>query len=712
MKAFSIAPVALPAVPGRRYASPMLALIPFLLAACGGGGGAADAASTVASSISSVVGSVTTTVITTVTNVVSGTGTTGSTGTVAAGSADSAAAPAAAASAAPAAPAVPAAPATADAAAAAASAAPAAAASAATSTSTGSSNSSGSGSTTVAAPAPVTAAPAPSSGSTGTTATPATTTPVTTSRGPALPLQAPYLRVVLVDGAASNASDTGPGTAAVPYKTIGAAMSHLAPGDDVVIAAGVYRESIVVPALNWGSASTRIRALTAHTVTVKGSALVSAWALVSSNLYVTPWTGEEPEMVLNAGQALQQVGGTVFGGFPTNTAPDFVAQMAAQQVSWPGRLAGDQTTMAANSFYFDSAAKRLHVRLSTALTAGQALEVSNQRHVLIADNAAGLTVDGLDFAHANTSYAYRWGAVKVMGSANLINNVAVRDMDGTCVQLIGSDSALTNSTIDRCGQVGVTGKGSRLRFEGNQIQHGNTRGFDIWWEAGGMKLIGAGGADGLNDSIIRNNVVAYNTGNGIWVDWKNARNLIEGNTAAYNTGFGIQYEASQTGTIRYNLAYGNGLRGIYLLESSNCVVLGNAAFGNVMEGIGVVDGTRSAADPTLKPVGNQVSGNTIAWNDFNRNWVQMVLPGAGYGSTSDRNVLLAEGLAPRLSMGFVSASNPAYTQLSSWQAATGLDANSTTQTLATLATLKTAIAAQRLMAASELPAYVTAPGVP
>jgi parallel beta-helix repeat protein len=528
----------------------------------------------------------------------------------------------------------------------------------------------------------------------------------------AIPLQTPYLRVVLVDASASNASDTGPGTVTAPYKTITAAMAQLRPGDDVVIAAGTYRESIVVPALNWGNASTRIRALTARTVTVKGSTLVTAWTPVSGNLYATPWTWEEPEMVFNAGNALQQVGGTVFGGFPTNPSAEFIALMAAQATSWPGRVLGDQTTMAANSFYFDSAAKRLYVRLPSTLPAGQALEVSNQRHVLIADNAAGLTVDGLDFAHANTSYTYRWGAVKVMGTANLINNVAVRDMDGICVQLIGTDSALANSTIDRCGQVGVTGKGTRLRFEGNQILHGNTRGFDIWWEAGGMKLIGAGGADGLNDSVIRNNVVAYNSGNGIWVDWKNARNLIEGNTTAYNSGFGIQYEASQTGTIRNNLAYGNALRGIYLLESSNCVVQGNAVFGNAMEGIAVVDGTRSATDAMLKPAGNQVSGNTIAWNDYNRNWVQLVLPGASYGSSSDRNVLMAEGLAPRLSMGFVGSSNPAYEALSNWQAATGQDAHSTSETLPAPAEVKAAIAARRMLAVSELPAALTAPGVP
>ena len=529
---------------------------------------------------------------------------------------------------------------------------------------------------------------------------------VATARGPAL--QAPYLRMVYVNGSGATASDSGPGSLIAPFKTIKAAMTNLRPGDDVVIAPGTYREEVVVPALDWGTAKTRIRAITPRTVSIKGSALTSGWTHDSGNVYFVQWNAEEPEMVFNGTQQLQQVAGTVFGGFPGVAVPELGGQLGI----WPGRVAGDFRTMAENSFHFDAAAKRLYVRLSAALATGQALEVSTRPHVLIADAASGLTVEGLDFAHSNTTLTYRWGAVKVMGSNNLINDVTVTDMDGACVQLIGDDSALTNSVIDRCGQVGVTGRGTRLRIEGNQILHGNVRGFDIWWEAGGIKLIGPGLDEGLNDSVIRNNIVAYNNGNGIWVDWKNARNLIEGNTTAYNTGFGIQYEASQTATIQKNLAYGNGLRGIYLIESSGTVVTRNAVFGNALEGIAIVDGTRSATDSMLRPVGNHVSYNTIAWNDFNRNWIQLVLPGVAFGATSNFNVMKSELLQPRMSQAFLSSTNPAYERMTWWQSGLALDLNSSTETVAMPVALRAALTSQRLLLTSELPAYLLTPGMP
>ena len=44
----------------------------------------------------------------------------------------------------------------------------------------------------------------------------------------------------------------------------------------------------------------------------------------------------------------------------------------------------------------------------------------------------------------------------------------------------------------------------------------------------------------------------------------------------------------------------------------------------------------------LKPFDNRVVNNSIAWNDFNRNWIQLVLPGDGFRSTSNGNAFKAE----------------------------------------------------------------------
>ena len=473
------------------------------------------------------------------------------------------------------------------------------------------------------------------------------------------------------------------------------------------MAAGTYRESIVIPTMAWGTAQTRLRAQIPHTVTIKGSSEVTRWAVVSAGAYSTEWTGEEPEQVFRNGIGLQQIGGTVFGGYPIDPGSSLASAHAGEGGIWLGRINGNATSLTPDSFYYDAAARRLYVRLAAALSSGEALEVSSRRHVLQAESVVGLTVQGLDFAHSNTSAVYRWGAIKVVGSKNLLTDLVVRDMDGLCVQLVGDDNTLSNSTIQRCGQLGLKGEGARVTIAGNSITYANTRGFNKWWEAGGMKLVGNGP---LQDSVIRNNLVAYNNGDGIWIDWMNKNNLIEGNTTAYNAGFGIQYEASQAAVIRANVSYGNEMRGIYLLESSDSIVSGNSVFGNAMEGIVVTDGDRSGTYPALKPLNNAVTGNSIAWNDQYRNWVQLVLPGKSFGSVSNRNSFKAEVLLGRMSLGFASGLNPAFVRLAIWTTATAQDADSVEQLLAMPPALKQAIAGKRLLQASELPGFLASPG--
>jgi parallel beta-helix repeat protein len=539
-------------------------------------------------------------------------------------------------------------------------------------------------------------------------AAPAPTPATPTEPAPA----APYTRLVWVDPSHAAASDaTGSGTAAKPYKTIAAALRGLQPGDDVVVAAGVYREALSVPATTSSATATpapvRLRAATARSVTVKGSDLVGGWTpQPGSGRYVLPWSGDEPQQVFRNGVALQQVGGTVFGGYPVTPGHELAAMHAAEGGIWPGRVSGTLESATADAFQYDAVRREIALKLATPLAAGEKLEVATRRLVLQAEGAVGLTVEGIDFVHANTSTSSRWGAVKISGRNNRLHDIVVRDMDSVCVQLSGSDSTLSNSTLENCGRTGLAGSGQRLTITGNRIAGANHRGFNKWWEAGGMKLIGD---EGVRDSAVKDNVVAFNQGDGIWIDWMNSGNLIENNTTAFNAGFGIHYEASRTATIRNNRSYGNAQRGVYLMEAADNTIEGNVVVGNAMEGIGIVDGTRSGTYPALRPTGNRVVNNVLAWNDQNRNWVQLVLPGAELGNSSDRNVFVAETLAPRLSLGFVAPQNPAYTSLAAWSVAVRLDASSQSMTVSMPSGLRQALSQRRLMSASELSGYLASP---
>ena len=53
-------------------------------------------------------------------------------------------------------------------------------------------------------------------------------------------------RTLYVDQQHPQASDANPGTAALPFQTIGAAAATVSPGDTVLVRPGVYRESVTV----------------------------------------------------------------------------------------------------------------------------------------------------------------------------------------------------------------------------------------------------------------------------------------------------------------------------------------------------------------------------------------------------------------------------------------------------------------------------------
>ena len=515
--------------------------------------------------------------------------------------------------------------------------------------------------------------------------------------------QQQYLRAVYVNG---NAANGGNGSQAAPYKTISAAMRNLVPGDDVIIAPGVYREQIVVPALPVGGAPTRIRAQTPGTVTVKGSDVVSGWHWAWDSVYQISWDGDEPEQVYRNGISFQQVGGTVFSGYPNTNPPE----LEGQQNIWPGRVNGNVNQLTANTFTYAKDSKILFVKVETPPQPNDVWEVSTRTYVLNAENAHNLTVDGIEFAHSNTSFKMRAGAVKVQGGNNVLKNLRVHDMDAACVSLIGGNSSLLSSEIWRCGQVGVTGRGSYLTFDHNKIHNNNTRYFSPIWEAGGMKLIGPNGEPinptyGANHSIFTNNEVTFNHGNGIWFDWKNNDNLIQGNVLAYNSDFGLFYEVSQYATIKDNQSYGNGY-GIILQGSSNSLIEHNAVFSNVNVGIAVQNDGRNPGGA----VGNRIKSNSITWNDSGRstsNWVQLRLP-TPVKSQSDCNRFIAQGKDPRVS---VESTGVIWDRVSWWSNATTNDRHSTSEVAAPPSALQGKLNNKMLLQPGDLPAVLATPGV-
>lgn len=456
-----------------------------------------------------------------------------------------------------------------------------------------------------------------------------------------------------------NAIDDGDGRADRPYKTLTFAMRQLQPGDTLKITAGEYRDALIFPQRAWSVVRpTTIVGEGNADVTILGSELVGGWVAKGQGIYVKrPWILEPQQVRLN-GVALKQIGGTIFKGYPTMIGHEMESLHRSQGGIWPTRKSTGRTSMPSGGFFYDDQQKELVISITDEVPAEQlSVEISMRPYLVQGQNVAGIAIKNIRFRYANTTTTSRQAAVTLVGRGNTLEGLVVEDMDGVGIEVSGDDNVVRNCLVTRSGYLGIKARGRNVLIESNEVSYNNTRRFNKWWEAGGLKFIYLGG---MQASRVRNNHVHHNYGDGIWFDWGNDDNTIERNVVAYNEGFGIQYEASSRAVIQDNEVFGNGQRGIYLIHSRDSVIVHNLVVSNRLEGIAIVDEQRS--DPKglldLRPRRNFVLANLIGWNGESA----LILPGDEYANHSDANLYLQDRASPTFSMGWPKA--PLYRKLS------------------------------------------------
>jgi parallel beta-helix repeat protein len=480
-----------------------------------------------------------------------------------------------------------------------------------------------------------------------------------------------------VNPASPAANDDGQGTSEHPFKTLAAAIAHLKAGDRLIIAAGVYRGSIDLRQASGlrggGDAAhpTRIESAAGAEVTIKGSDIVPGWERQAPGLFVKRNWAANSEQVFVDGVPLQQIGGTVFGGYPDRKDHPLAKLHVGQGGIWPGRVNGGLDDMTDDSFYYDAATHSLYIKLARDSLEGRTVEASTRPYLMISAGVDHLRVSGLHFQHANTTDVSQSGALSLNGNDIVFDHVDVSYVDGNGFDVSGDHNTVQHSSANHCGQVGIKVRGHHARVIGDEASYNNTRGFNKWWEAGGFKFVGNGG---LQDSEVAGNRAYFNNGDGIWFDWKNNNNDVHDNVAAYNRGMGIQYEASSLGRIHDNYVFGNTQRGIYLPKSSHSTIAHNLVVDNGLEGIAVMGEAKSK--PEFVPRENRIFANIIGWNVKGA----LALPSEPLENVSDFNLFLGAE-PPALSRGWGTSTQPVVRGLPAWRRQTGQDQSSSEQEL-------------------------------
>lgn len=233
------------------------------------------------------------------------------------------------------------------------------------------------------------------------------------------------------------------------------------------------------------------------------------------------------------------------------------------------RQVGSVAALQPGTFYFDYDRSRIHLADDPT---GRSVETTVSPQAFV-DGGSRVTFRNLiieKFGGAGQQAAIR-------GDRLTVERNEFRQNHGPGISQFGG--LLRGNSVHHNGQIGITGGGTGMLVEGNEIAYNNTQGFDPNWEAGGTKWAWS------NDLTVRNNWSHHNGGSGLWTDIDNVNTRYEGNLVEDNDLLGISHEISYDAVIKDNVIRRNGHRsfidwdpvmvGILITNSSGVEVTDN-----------------------------------------------------------------------------------------------------------------------------------------
>ncbi len=472
---------------------------------------------------------------------------------------------------------------------------------------------------------------------------------------------------IFVDQNNAQSSDSNIGTETFPLKTIGAAINVVRPGDEIIVKAGIYRETVAPVVNGTKEAPITFRAMKGHKVIIKGSEIVTGWEKVSDILWKRKdWHFDSQQVFVN-GFPLRQVG-------PVRNL-DFISKKAGGRsytecLYLIGDGVGDITRE--GSFYYDPEEKALYVNLpyETAQNPSWYEIEASVRPLLFEPHTPEnklqwWIIEGFIWMHSNISAQHGWPALFIQGENLVFRKNTVKFCDFGGVGCIGKNNRITDNIIEWCGNNGMQIIGEGHVAERNILRYNNYRKFFHDWHAGGLK------ATSCKDVIFRNNYVANNFGHAIWFDIECDNILIENNIVADAYGYfcGLFYEISNKGIIRNNSVY-NANRGVWISGSNDTLVEKNTIIG-CRQGI-VVSGPNIGLEGEKYTAKNNKIQNNIVLNSHEASLGIIFAVGAE-NNASDRNVFWNQDGNFRA---FDRWGPPNYLSLAEWNKARGQDLNS------------------------------------
>ena len=382
--------------------------------------------------------------------------------------------------------------------------------------------------------------------------------------------------VVNVDQNSPAASDGNPGTAALPFRTVAAALQyadklvHQGVGAKVEIHPGVYREALALPRTSSGVVAPLVIEGVGSPV-LSGADVWTGWQRQGDS---GMWTHAWPYQWGNAPYPPGWAGNVYLAPIVTRREMVFVngsplTEVLPSQGLYPG------------SFSVSESAQTITARVSPAIDLNSAtVEVAVRSPLLLAQGRTNLVVRGITFQYANT--ALPDGAVSIVDSSR----VFVQNCTFVWNNWNGLD-VTTSQDVDIRGveanNNGGSGMGGyeilRLLVDSSETSSNNWRGLMggfTGWDVAGSKF------ELIHNGLFRNYTSLINQARGLWLDTDDVNVTIESSRFENNLGDGIFFEANQgplllTRSRMCGSAQGAGVAGSV---SANVLLANNVICGN------------------------------------------------------------------------------------------------------------------------------------
>jgi len=373
---------------------------------------------------------------------------------------------------------------------------------------------------------------------------------------------------------APTGSNAGSGSKSAPYATIQKAVDAAPAGRTVVVRAGTYHESVVMPQ---GKALT-LQSYPGEKVWLDGSRQVSSWTASGSTRYASGWT-----VTLDASPTYTRgkPDGTATGwqfvnpAYPMAAHPDqvWIGQAAQKQV-------GSRDKLVAGTFFVDTAADRLYLGSDPG---SQPVRSSDLVQALSV-RGDGSTVRGIGIRRYAPSVP-DLGAVVVQARNVTVENLVITDNATTGISITATGAKATALTVARNGMLGMHANYA----DGLLVADNNTERFNRAPVSGGFKITRSRDVDVTDSAILRN------AGNGLWFDESVHDANVTGNDVMDNTGSGVAFELSATIAIVDNVVARNGEEGVWIDDTGHVDIWNNTFVANDRN-IDISQGTRRASN--------------------------------------------------------------------------------------------------------------------